>query len=283
MNTKNEIKKLLEKNNLSRSEVTILNNRYILQDKIDKGGLSNVYKAIDIYNEYFGEESSIAIKIPNKKLLKKDDVAAFAYAEYKFIRKLNHPNIVRVYDFAVDKKTKTPYIVLEYIKGEKLIFQNISTMNISSKNNMFKKLYSTIRYIHKNKIIHADINPYNIIKDKENYTIFDFGVSQNQVLNEQFNLEYNKVKVFNPLYSAPEVVEKNNPTINSDIFSFACVMYEIYAKKQLFEKSSIELYDDSFNIDFSKIPFILKRWFKNALSVKEDDRNMNIKLIRFLK
>jgi len=283
MNNKKEIEKLLEKNNLNIDDVIVLNNRYILQEEIDSGGLSIVYKAIDIYNEYFNDESNIVIKIPNENLRKKKDINAFVYSEYKFLRKLNHENIVKIYDFAVDKKTKIPYIVLEYISGEKLINESIYAMNKKSKNIMFYELFNTLKYIHKNNIIHADINPYNIMKEDDKYTIFDFGVSQNESKHEKFNLQYDNVKAFNPLYSSPEVLNGEKPSKYSDIFSFACVMYEIYTKKQIFKESSLELLDNKNLITKNNaIPLILRSWFKSALSIHKEDRNLDINFIKYL-
>jgi len=276
---KNSFKKNLKE---SKKNLTLLNNRYYLEEEVGRGGLSIVYKATDIYCEYFNEESNIVIKVPTKELLKKDDISAFVYAEYNFLKKLSNKNIVKVFDFGIDKKTNIPYIVLEYIKGTLLSELPISQMNKKFKNTIFKSLLSTIEYIHSQNIVHADINPYNIITKDDEFLIFDFGISQFINDNNKFNLEYNKVKAFNPKYCAPEVLQGEKPTVNSDIFSFACVMYEIYTCSKLFEKNSLELLEKPLSKDkFRNIPLLLKPWFKHALNKNPEKRKITTTFSKF--
>jgi serine/threonine protein kinase len=246
---------------------------YYIEEEIGKGGLSTVYNSSDIYSDYFNEESNIAIKIPNKELLEKDDIAAFVYAEYSFLKRLNHKNILKVLDFGIDNKTNIPYIVLEKLQGDLLSNLNILDMSLKFKNNLFRELLSSLEYIHKSNIIHADITPSNIMINANIITLFDFGISQDIEKNKKFTLEYKKVKAFNPKYCAPEVLDGNKPTIESDIFSFAALMYEIYSCKSIFEKDASELKEKTINsYDFTKIPFFLRAWFKTALSLNTADR-----------
>jgi serine/threonine protein kinase len=278
MKEKDLVKKLAKKSfkkklKEAKNELSLLNNRYYINEELGRGGLSIVYNSSDVYSDYFNEESNIAIKVPSEKLLEKDDISAFVYAEYSFLKRLNHKNIVKVLDFGIDNKSNIPYIVLEKLKGNLLADLNILEMSIEFKNMLFKNLLSSLEYIHLNRIIHADITPSNIMINDKKITLFDFGISQDIDKNKNFTLEYKKVKAFNPKYCAPEVLEGSKPNTQSDIFSFACLMYEIYAEKSLFEKNSLELRNNTINsYDFSKIPMILKRWFKASLSLKPQDR-----------
>ena len=279
--SKKSFKKKLKK---TKENISLLNNRYYLKEEIGKGGLSTVYRASDIYCDYFNQPSNIVIKIPSIELQKNKDIAAFMYSEYTFLRNLNHPNIVKTLDFGIDEKSNTPYIVLEYLEGETLCQLPIDSMSKSFKNKLFKKLTSTVEYIHSKNIIHADLNPSNIMINKEHITIFDFGISQNIINNPNFSLEYKKVKAFNPKYCAPEVLAGSKPSIESDIFSIACVMFEIYNCKALFKEDSLkELKIENFKYNLEKIPFFLRIWFKNALSIEPKKRKFNKKLNFFLK
>lgn len=270
-------KSLNKEKKRSIKSTRLLNKRYFLEEEVGRGGLSIVYKAKDIYSEYFNEQSNIVIKIPMKSLLKKKDIAAFVYAEYTFLRKLNNNNIIKVLDFGIDKKTSIPYIVLEYIKGPLLSKLSIVEMDIRFKNKIFKSLFNTLKYIHSQNIIHADITPSNIIINKKDPILFDFGISQNIKDNKNLCLEYKKVKAFNPKYCAPEVLEGEKPTVQSDIFSLACVMYEIFTCKSLFKSNSLELKNESFSkINTNKIPLLLKPWFKSALHINPKKRFLKI-------
>jgi serine/threonine protein kinase len=278
MKEKDLIKKLAKKSfkkklKKAKNDLSLFNNRYYLNEELGRGGLSIVYNSSDVYCDYFNEESNIAIKVPNEKLLEKDDISAFVYSEYSFLKKLNHKNIVKVLDFGIDNKSNIPYIVLEKLKGSLLSDLNILDMSKKFKNMLFKDLLSSIEYIHLNNIIHADITPSNIMIKDNNITLFDFGISQDINKNKNFTLEYKKVKAFNPKYCAPEVLEGSKPNTQSDIFSFACLMYEIYAAKSLFEKNSLELKNKTINTyDFTNIPRLLRTWFKSSLSLNPQNR-----------
>lgn len=268
--TKKSFKKKLKKIKLNSD---MLNNRYYLNEEIGKGGLSTVYSATDIYCDYFNESSNIVIKIPSIELQKNKDIAAFVYSEYLFLKKINHQNIVKVLDFGINEESNIPYIVLEYLKGVTLSELPIKGMSSDFKTLLFTTLLKTIEYIHSKNIVHADINPYNIMVNHNFISLFDFGISQDINNKKEISLEYKKIKAFNQNYSAPEVLLGGKPTKQSDIFSFACVMYEVYNCKPLFIDNSInEVENNKYTYDLSNIPFFLRNWFKNALNINPQRR-----------
>lgn len=271
--TKKSIKKKLDKKS---DNSRFFNKRYYCLDEVGIGGLSVVYKGLDIYSEYFGEESNIVIKIPSDELLKKGDITAFVYSEYRFLRRLSLDNIVKVIDFGIDKKSNIPYLVLERIKGKLLSETQTINMDLKTKKNIFKSLIKTLEYIHEKNIIHADISPTNIIiNEDKNPVIFDFGISQDIEYKNNISLEYKKIKALNPKYSAPELFseESKKPTIYSDIFSLATILYELYSNKSLFKESSKELIDLPIEKrDLTSIPYFIRSWFKKALSLEPTKR-----------
>ncbi len=279
MNLFKQITKKSMKNKPTNSnQIYKLNRRYFCFDEVGRGGLSIVYHGTDLYSEYFEKDSNLVIKIPSEDLLKKDDISAFVYSEYCFLRELNSDSIVKVLDFGIDKKTKIPYLVLDYIKGDLLSEISIDNINIKMKNKIFNSLMKTLTYIHSKNIIHADIAPSNIIiKDNYDAVVFDFGISQKFENLNNLNLEYKKIKAINPKYSAPELIKNDEmkPTFESDIFSLAVVLYELYSNKSLFDSTSLEL--DKKKIDFSSIPFFYRSWFKKALSKNPEKRKIKNK------
>lgn len=272
------------KNQNSTEEIKkVFNKRYIIKEKLAKGGLCEVYKVEDIYDLHFNTNSNLVIKIPNKQTMKNKDIATLLFSEYTFLRELTHPNIVRVFDFGIDKKTKIPYLVLEHLKGKLLSQVTIYDMQKSFKRRIFKTLINTIEYIHSKDIIHADINPSNIIVDEktEKITVIDFGISTS-LNNSTIHLDYNKVKAFNPDYSAPEVLEGKTPSKTSDIFSLASVLYEIYTSSLPKIKNNKVTLDN-----FDKLPFFLKNWFNKNLSTNLSNRTLKYcnnynKIVKFL-
>ena len=281
-------KNVLERSNnkkLKIDKLKLINKRYACLEEVGRGGVSIVYKGIDIYSEYYEKKSNIVIKIPNEELSKKIDIDAFVYAEYSFLKKLNCDNIVRVLDFGIDKKTNVPFLVLEYIEGKLLSEISLVDIPLKAKKQMFKILLKTLHYIHNKNIIHADISPSNIIiKDDYTPVIFDFGISQNINTENSFTLKYEKVKAFNPLYSPPELLlEKNSkPTIYSDFFSLGTIFYEIFERKPLFCNSSEELLSNPIiKREFIHTPFYFKIWLKKVLSVVPEKRSLNNNLFYY--
>ncbi|XOB63260.1 serine/threonine-protein kinase [Campylobacterota bacterium DY0563] len=283
----NIIKQITKKSskNKKNEKLELLNKRYYCLEEVGRGGLSIVYKAIDIYSDYFGKNSNIVIKIPTKELLEKDDIAAFVYSEYRFLRRLSLDSIVKVLDFGIDKKTNLPFLVLEYIEGELLSESNLIDISKDKKDLIFKSLCESLKYIHDKGIVHSDISPTNIIINNDlRPIIFDFGISQDITKENSLSLEYKKIKAINPKYCAPELFEENSkPTKSSDIFSLAVLLYEIYSEKPLFEESSKELYSLPIDKrDLSKIPFFLRKWFKRNLSLDEKRRILEKKYLFYL-
>ncbi|WP_164968148.1 serine/threonine-protein kinase [Arcobacter sp. CECT 8986] len=252
-------------------KVTILNKRYILKQLVGTGGLCDVYKADDIYDLHFNKESKIVAKIPNENLKSYKDIDSLLYSEYTFLKKLNHKNIVKVLDFGIDKKSNMPYIILEYIEGKLLKDIPFFEMSNKFKLNILKTLVSLVEYIHSNNIIHADINPSNIIIDKNNnLTLIDFGISKSINTQENIELDYTKVKAYNPKYCAPELLDNQLPSIQSDNFSVASICFEIFTTNCI-EKANEKIILNN----FEKIPFLLKKWFRDNLSYKKYDRTVN--------
>ncbi len=284
MNIIKEITKKSSKNK-KNEKLELLNKRYYCLEEVGRGGLSIVYKAIDIYSEYFGEASDIVIKIPTKELLEKEDISAFVYSEYRFLRRLSLDSIVKVLDFGIDKKTNLPFLVLEYIEGKLLSESTLLDIEKNKKDSIFNLLCESLKYIHDKGIVHSDISPTNIIMTNNlKPVIFDFGISQDITKDNPLSLEYKKIKAINPKYCAPELFEENSrPNKSSDIFSLAVLLYEIYSEKPLFEKSSKELYDMPIDKrDLSRIPFLLRKWFKRNLSLDFNNRVLNKKSLFYL-
>ena len=241
-----------------------LNSRYTLESILGVGGLCSVYKANDSYSEYFNTHEKFAIKLPSKELREKNDISAFIYSEYVFLRQICHKNIVKVYNFEIDSKTELPYIVMENIEGILLYDIPIHSINKDFISKLFIEMIKTLEYLHSINIVHADINPKNMIITNDNkIKLFDFGISQYIKENSNISLSFNKVKAFNPKYTFYEVLNGQKPNSKSDMFSLAVTFYEIFTSTLPYKKSSLELKKNPitiFNIS-KKIPMKLKYKF----------------------
>lgn len=195
--------------------------RYQIIKKIGHGGMATVYLAHDVILN-----RQVAIKLLSDDAVAKDSSALQRFSlEAHAITSLIHPNIVEVYDIC-DVKNKH-FIVMEHIEGHTLkqIIQLRGHLPINESVWIMKQLCSGIMEAHKNKIIHRDIKPQNVlVKNDGTCKIADFGIA---VLNNSLELTSKDTVLGSVHYLAPELSKGENPTMQSDIYSLGIVFFEL--------------------------------------------------------
>ena len=204
-----------------------------------------------------------------------------AYNEILIMKKLDHPNIIKLYEYYIIEK-KTFNIIIEYIKGEEL-FEKLSKINHFNEDDTFKimnQLFSSIKLLHDNGIIHRDIKPENIMLTDEknlNIKLIDFGSC------EIINNNKTKRKVGTPSYISPEILNGLEYDYKCDIWSLGILMYFLLSGATPFNGNNPrEIYDKikkenlNFNsINFNNVSNEAKILIKSML-VKEQDKRINI-------
>jgi len=187
--------------------------KYEIIRSLGSGGFGSVFLARDTWLDI-----KVAIKVPHKqsselfKLLKEPRLQAA----------LNHPNIVRM--LAAEKENKIFFMVMEYVKGPTLekILEKEKVLEAEAAINYVKQVCYGIDHAHKNKIIHRDLRPSNIIISEEGTAkITDFGTSA-----WLQNVPYASTRIGSPPYMAPEQF-LGKATYASDIYSLGCIFYEM--------------------------------------------------------
>ena len=91
--------------------------RYQLENKIGSGGMSDIYRAKDLFLEKAGiKDVYVAIKVLQQQFVDQPEALQLLLKEADKTRQLSHPNIIRVYD--VDSDEDTHFLVMEYLDGE---------------------------------------------------------------------------------------------------------------------------------------------------------------------
>jgi len=187
--------------------------KYEIIRSLGSGGFGSVFLAKDIWLDI-----KVAIKVPHKqsmelyKLLKEPRLQAV----------LDHPNIVRL--LAAEKVDKVFFFVMEYVRGRTLekILQKEKVLEIATAIDMMKQLAAGVEHAHKNKIIHRDLRPSNIIVSEEGQVkITDFGTSA-----WLQDVPYATTRIGSPPYMAPEQF-MGKASYSSDIYSLGCILYEM--------------------------------------------------------
>lgn len=136
-----------------------LSSRYILQEKVGDGAFSYVFKAYDTK-----EKSVIAIKIIDKSLMKPDQINSIL-KEIAILRQVDHPNIIRLYNYFNPASSKFCFLFMEYVSGGE-IFNQIINYTYFSENltrHIFRQVAFAIKYLHNKGIVHRDIKPENLL------------------------------------------------------------------------------------------------------------------------
>jgi len=199
-------------------------NRYIINKKLGEGGMADVYLAHD---SFLNRE--VAIKILRGKL-SLDPVALLRFQrEANAASRLNHPNIVEIYDVGEDKGQH--YIVMEYIRGKTLkeLISQRGAMDQQEAVQIMDQLLCAITEAHKNNIIHRDIKPQNIlVKDDGTVKIADFGIA---TVSDAVQLTQADTVLGSVHYLAPELARGEIATFQSDIYALGITFYELLTGK----------------------------------------------------
>ena len=202
----------------SLEELAPLFPAYELEAFIAQGGMGAVYKA-----RQKSLDRSVAIKILPREFGDDPQFRASFEAEAKAMARLNHPNLISVYDFGDIEGML--YIIMEFVQGKALYY---SAHNKAIDPAVALDLVSTISrglaHAHRGGIIHRDIKPANILLDTDaKPKIGDFGLAH------PVDRGQNEGVVFGtPGYTAPEIFNASaDVDQRSDIFSVGALLYEL--------------------------------------------------------
>ena len=163
-----------------------------------------------------------AVKVLRKSHMDEDEKRMF-FNEINVLKDLDHPNILKMYEFFEDEKRY--YIVTDICKGGELFDEIVARGKFSERDAsvLMKQVLSCINYCHQNKIVHRDLKPENILleqnKEFDQIKIIDFGTSL--VVDENKKLDE---KLGTPYYIAPEVLAKSYGA-KCDIWSCGVITY----------------------------------------------------------
>ncbi len=197
-----------------------LGNRYKIVEKIGEGGMANVYKAkCNLLNRF------VAVKILKSEFVDDKEFIEKFNSESQSAAKLSHPNIVNIYDIGIEGDIN--YIIMEYVEGitlkelilENAPFENKRIIDIST------QIAAALSHAHKNKIIHRDIKPQNILITKDNrIKVADFGIAR-AVSDATVVNTANLMGTVH--YASPEQLKGSLVDERTDIYSLGVIMYEM--------------------------------------------------------
>ncbi len=209
--------------------------RYDIVRVLGKGAMGVVYEARDP-----NLNRKVAIKTVRVDSLAKDEAIEYELrfrTEAHSAARLQHPNIVSVYDS--DRDGDTPFLVMEFVKGEDLKHYLDSGQRYSLEQSvrMMRDLLAALDYAHQRKIIHRDIKPANLLLEADGRVkLTDFGVARIQDSGEATRTQGGMVGTLK--YMSPEQVEGKTVDALSDLFSAGIVLYQLLTDRRPFDGDS---------------------------------------------
>lgn len=201
---------------------------------IGSGGMGEVLKG------YGPDGTEVALKKIHPQFVSDFEYRSRIQAEIDFLRSLDHPSIVKVYDhFTLDGNL---FIVMELIEGinlEDYVRKN-GPMPWKDAIRMMRMLLDTMQYVHEHGIVHRDIKPGNVmVHPNKHITLLDFGVAKSLAPQQHSGTVMGSV-IGTDGYMSPEQAEGMSIDHRSDIYALGCVFYFMLTGKHAFTMQGSE-------------------------------------------
>ncbi len=206
--------------------------RYEVLAEIGRGGMGTIFRARDTELD-----EMVALKFLGGEI--DADVAARLVQEIKTARKVNHPNVVRV--FTLEKWQEHRFIVMEYIDGVALPrwMARTPAPARADRVRLALQLATALDAAHTIGIVHRDIKPENIlVTGAGDSKILDFGIARPE--SPGHTLTATGAVVGSPMYMSPEQIQAAGVDRRTDIYSLGAVLYFLFTGIEPFKGKDIQ-------------------------------------------
>ncbi|MCD7824343.1 MAG: Stk1 family PASTA domain-containing Ser/Thr kinase [Oscillospiraceae bacterium] len=205
-----------------------LDGRYQITELIGVGGMSDVYKGIDIM-----ENRTVAVKILKREFSENEEFVRYFRNESRAIAVLSHPNIVKIFDVGYEHDLQ--YIVMEYINGITLkeCIEQKGMLQWRECVHYTIQILRALQLAHDRGIIHRDIKPQNVMLLADGtIKVMDFGIACFSRQNAGTGTERTMGSVH---YVSPEQARGERTDERGDIYSVGVMMYEMLTGRKPFD------------------------------------------------
>jgi len=244
---------------------------YRIIRRLGEGGMGCVYEA-----EHIELRVRRAIKVFSAESGHLDFLRKRFVAEGRILADLKHPRIVRVYDFAIDEETGTPYFAMDLVlssDGNPMTLQDACDRGLDEAQvfGWFRDICEGLGYIHSHHVVHRDIALDNILIDRDGRAVIgDFGIAK--IVGDDYRRKINvtmtmvipegeRLRMGKGLYMAPEIVTGQSATAASDAYAVGVLMFRLLSGSWYTRNSRLE--DALAGLEYS--------WFEVLASLLDED------------
>jgi len=201
---------------------------YTIEKELGQGGMARVYLAMEEKLE-----RKVALKVLLPGLTDDAKLIERFIKEAKTSAKLNHPNIIHIYD--VGKEKGNIYMAMEYIEGGSLKERiEQGNLGIEEIERIVSLIAEALEYSHNKGVIHRDIKPDNILFHPDGRpVVVDFGIAK--AVDSNTKLTKTGMSIGTPHYMSPEQGRGEKIDRRSDIYSLGVVLFEMITGKQPYD------------------------------------------------
>ncbi len=205
--------------------------KYQIIREIGRGGMAIVYEAFDI-----ALDRKVAVKVLPKQFAFDDEFVKRFEKEAKIAAKLDHPNIVKIYD--IGQQGEIHYFVMNYLSGETLKerIHHLQHLTIQEIDTISEQICKALSYAHEKGIIHRDLKPSNIIFDAlGSVVLMDFGIAYAAFGTK---ITSTGTQMGTPHYMSPEQASGEVCDHRADLYSFGIILFEMTTGEVPFQADS---------------------------------------------
>ena len=214
--------------------------KYELLEKIGRGGYGTVYRARETVLEV-----ERAVKVLHPALVSDPEFIERFRREAKYAAKLEHPHIVPVYELG--EAEGRYYLAMKYMPGGSLkdVLESEGNLSLERTLEITHQVADALDFAHNRArgLVHRDVKPGNILFEQHHglddfVRLADFGFAKAIAESSSTSFSMSGGIMGTPAYMAPEIWEGKSPTPAADVYSLACIVFEMLIGKALFEDQS---------------------------------------------
>jgi serine/threonine protein kinase len=220
----------------------VFGGRYRIEDRIGAGGMGVVYRA-----RQTGLDRSVVVKVLTQERLQDDTSLQRFEREAKSLSRLDHLNIVTVYDFG--REGELTYLAMEYVDGVELhsLIEQQGWLSMNLFSTIASQILDGVGHAHSNGLVHRDLKPSNIMlteRDESPYFVklLDFGLAK--LVSGDVDVTQKDSILGSIPYLSPEQIAGSDIDQRVDVYSLGIVFYYMLTGRKPFRGSEASIVYD---------------------------------------